>query len=90
MLRAQGRRGLELLVLRYFSIVDLAAAFHVATLIGRRASREFAAAFERCWASWAGVPDRVHFDVENEFGGALSELFQSFNAVQLPIACQSC
>ncbi|CAK0864559.1 unnamed protein product, partial [Prorocentrum cordatum] len=57
----------------YFSIVDL----------------EFAAAFERCWASWAGVPDRVHFDMEKGFGAALSELFQSFNTVQLPIAGQA-
>ncbi|CAK0847915.1 unnamed protein product [Prorocentrum cordatum] len=74
---------------RYFSIVDLATTFHVATLIDRHTSREFAAAFERCWASWAGVPDRVHFDMEKGFGGALSELFQSFNTVQLPIAGQA-
>ncbi|CAK0836030.1 unnamed protein product [Prorocentrum cordatum] len=73
----------------YFSIVDLATTFHVATLIDRHTSQEFAAAFERCWASWAGVPDRVHFDMEKGFGGALSELFQSFNTVQLPIAGQA-
>ncbi|CAK0891483.1 unnamed protein product [Prorocentrum cordatum] len=73
----------------YFSIVDLATTFHVATLIGRNTSQGFAAAFERCWASWAGVPDRVHFDMEKGFGGALSELFQSFNTVQLPIASQA-
>ncbi|CAK0890787.1 unnamed protein product, partial [Prorocentrum cordatum] len=73
----------------YFNIVDLATTFHVATLIGRHTSQEFAAAFERCWTSWAGVPDRVHFDMEKGFGGALSELFQSFNAVQLPIAGQA-
>ncbi|CAK0840847.1 unnamed protein product [Prorocentrum cordatum] len=48
----------------YFSIVDLATTFHVATLIGRHTSQEFAAAFE-------------------------SELFQSFNTVQLPIAGQA-
>ncbi|CAK0843154.1 unnamed protein product, partial [Prorocentrum cordatum] len=70
----------------YFSIVDLATTFHVAMLIGRHTSQEFAAAFERWWASWAGVPDRVHFDMEKGFGGAFSELFQSFNTVQLPIA----
>ncbi|CAK0900905.1 unnamed protein product [Prorocentrum cordatum] len=51
--------------------------------------KEFAAAFEGCWASWAGVPDRVHFDMEKGFGGALRELFQSFNTVQLPIAGQA-
>ncbi|CAK0887145.1 unnamed protein product [Prorocentrum cordatum] len=73
----------------YSSIVDLATTFHVATLIGRHTSQEFAAAFERCWVSWAGVPDRVHFDMEKGFGGALSELFQSFNTVQLPIAGQA-
>ena len=73
----------------YFSIIDLATTFHVATLIGRHTSQEFAMAFERCWASWAGVPDRVHFDMERGFGGALSELFQSFNTVQLPIAGQA-
>ncbi|CAK0841380.1 unnamed protein product, partial [Prorocentrum cordatum] len=73
----------------YFSIVDLATTFHVATLIDCHTSQEFAAAFERCWASWAGVPDRVHFDMEKGFGGALSELFQSFNTVQLPIAGQA-
>ena len=60
----------------YFSIVDLATTFHVATLIGRHTSQEFAMAFERCWASWAGVPDRVHFDMERGFGNVLSELFQ--------------
>ncbi|CAK0817731.1 unnamed protein product, partial [Prorocentrum cordatum] len=73
----------------YFSIVDLATTFHVATLIGRHTSQDFATAFERCWASWAGVPDRVYFDMERGFGGVLSELFQSFDAVQLPIAGQA-
>ncbi|CAK0836144.1 unnamed protein product [Prorocentrum cordatum] len=73
----------------YFSIVDLATTFHVATLIGRHTSQEFAAAFEKCWASWAGVTDRIHFDMEKGFGGALSELFQSFNTVHLPIAGQA-
>ncbi|CAK0837883.1 unnamed protein product, partial [Prorocentrum cordatum] len=73
----------------YLSIVDLATTFHVATLIGRHTSQEFATAFERCWASWAGVSDRAHFDMERGFGGFLSELFQSFDAVQLPIAGQA-
>ncbi|CAK0903821.1 unnamed protein product, partial [Prorocentrum cordatum] len=73
----------------YFSIVDLATTFHVATLIGRHTSQEFATAFERCWASWAGVPDRVHFEMERGLGGVLSELFQSFDTVQLPIAGQA-
>ncbi|CAK0846224.1 unnamed protein product, partial [Prorocentrum cordatum] len=73
----------------YFSIVDLATTFHVATLIDRHTSQDFAAAFERCWGSCAGVPDRVHFDMEKGFGGALSELFQSLNTVQLPIAGQA-
>ncbi|CAK0869680.1 unnamed protein product [Prorocentrum cordatum] len=73
----------------YLSIVDLATTFHVATLIDRHTGQEFDAAFERCWASWAGVPDRVHFDMEKGFGGALSEPFQSFNTVQLPIAGQA-
>ncbi|CAK0789088.1 unnamed protein product, partial [Prorocentrum cordatum] len=67
----------------YFSIVDLATTFHFATLIGRHASQEFATAFERCWASWAGV------DMERGFGGVLSDLFQSFDTVQLPVAGQA-
>ena len=31
----------------------------------------------------------MRFDVEDDFGGALSELFQSFNTVQLPMAGQA-
>ena len=74
----------------FFSIVDLATTFQVVTLIRNHTAKEFAEVFDRCWASWAGVPDRVHFDMEGGFvAGALSELFQSFGTVQLPIAGQA-
>ncbi|CAK0852860.1 unnamed protein product [Prorocentrum cordatum] len=60
----------------YFRIVGLATTSHVATLIDNDASQEFAPAFERCWASWARVLDRVHAHMETGSGGALSELLQ--------------
>ncbi|CAE8594596.1 unnamed protein product, partial [Polarella glacialis] len=71
------------------SCVDLNTTFHVVTLVKNTQAATLREAFVRCWAEWAGLPKKVHVDLDSGFKAEFSEMISFWGAKTSLVAGQA-